>query len=123
MALNLSSELLTTRTNKISRKKCFVIDLYFVSMLSNTKYDVFLDGINVNAFCKPFGKNLGDSLISSSTGIISANLLMDIEYDNNYASLNAGDNVMINKSKLLEVVSPSGVRTGFEIPIILKPTK
>lgn len=44
------------------------LKLHFYGMKPNTKHDVYVDGVNVNAQCKPRHKSLGDDAVTNDEG-------------------------------------------------------
>jgi hypothetical protein len=72
-------------TTDTLRSKAFNIPIESGSLKPNTKYDFYLDSILYNWACKPWGKNLGDDLVSDDEGKLYFNFLYDFQYEGNYA--------------------------------------
>lgn len=120
---SISNTLLTTATKKVTKTKCFPVELYCTNMKPDTKYDFYCDGVLMNAFCKPFGKNLGDQIISDPNGKVQVLFLFNIEYNENFIINKVVEDGLLTKSRVLEFVSPSGGSSKTYMPVIMNPTK
>ena len=118
----LANSLLTTQTSVITKTRCFPIEIAAKGLYPITVYNVVLDGINVNAFIKPYGKNLGAPLISDSKGQIKALLLFNIDYNENFLTNNNVNQSVLNRNKVLEFIDPNGNSSITYMPILQKPT-
>lgn len=121
--MTLDANALTTSAKSIKKVRCFPIELSCSDMTINTQYDVYMDGIKINAFCKPYGKNLGDPIISDMNGKAMVLLLLDIQYDANYLTAQNTNNGYYTQSKIIEFRDPTGRSSRIQLPINLKVTK
>ena len=118
----LANTLLTTPAQKIVKQRCFPMEIAAKGLVPLTKYNAFLDGINVNAFVKPYGKNLGDQITSDNKGQVKLLFLMNIAYNENFITTNSNQ-VTLNRNKVFELKDPNGVSTISYIPVLQKPTR
>jgi hypothetical protein len=118
-----SGGLLTTPASKVVKTKCYPMEIFGTGLSPNTKYDLHYDGINMNAFCKPYGKNLGDQIMSDEQGQCKVLFLMNIEYNLSYITNTKTDNTIINRKKIIELINPNGGTSTSTVNIISKPTE
>jgi hypothetical protein len=123
MINSLDPNALTMNTKRIRKTRCFPIELSCSDMPINTQYDVYMDGVKINAFCKPYGKNLGGDIISDANGKIMVLLLLDIPYDANYLTTQNTTEGYYTQAKIIEFRDPSGKSSKLQLPINLKVTK
>lgn len=123
MVNRLDPNALTTTTKRISKVRCFPMELSCADMPINTQYDVYMDGVKINAFVKPYGKNLGDPIISDANGKIVVLLLLDIPYDANYLTAQKTVEGYYTQAKIIEFRDPSGRASKLQLPINLKVTQ
>jgi hypothetical protein len=116
----LSTTNLTNLTSNISKTKYFSIEIMCVDMQPNTQYDIYADGIKVNAFCKPFGGNLGDALIGGPDGKLLIQYHMQIQYNNRYLSINPDSDGYMQRNCQIQLVDPNGRSSYTYIPIRMK---
>lgn len=124
MILNFSDPaVLTTRINSVTRTKYIPLEIHAISLMNNASYQVYYNGDLVNAFCKPFGGNLGAPLISDVNGKLTFLFMMAIPYNQKYlvnnASVGAGTQLS-QVTSTLELVAPNGNRSINYIPLTLK---
>jgi hypothetical protein len=116
----------STPTTQLSRIKYFPIEMTAVGLKPLTNYDVFYNGQEVDAFCKPFGGVLGQQLISDATGQLLFQFHLGIQYTQIYLVNNDGSKSQSNSSSLsqqnasLQLVDPAGITITTYIPIHLK---
>jgi hypothetical protein len=72
-------------TQDTLRSKAFNVPISVTGLKPNTKYDFYLDSVLYTWACKPFGKNLGDNLVSDASGKLTFYFLYDFQYEGNYA--------------------------------------
>lgn len=72
-------------TSDTVRSKAFNVPITCMGLKPNTKYDFYLDGIEFSWAAKPFGKRLGQDLVSDASGKLSFYFLYDFQYEGNYA--------------------------------------
>lgn len=65
------SELIDDQKSLNSRTDVDFTPFKFVGLRPNTKHDLYMNGIIYNWAAKPYGKNLGDSIISDNNGRVS----------------------------------------------------
>ncbi|SRR6266571_3026348 len=119
----LANTLLTTQASKVVKHRCFPIEIVAKGLYPTTNYNVFFDGTNVNAFIKPYGKNLGSQIVSDTKGQIKALFLMNINYNENYITNTPPSAISINRNRVLTFVDPNGNATTTYIPTLQKPTR
>lgn len=121
MPVNLNSEQLTTpNVGSIGRTKYFPMEIFCTNMKPNTTYDAYFDGVLVNAFCKPWGGDLGASLTSDVNGRLMILFLFSIQYYQQFLMVQTSDKNMISASKVFELRSPTGSSSITYIPMVLK---
>lgn len=120
MTFSFSNESLTTQVTKVDKTKYFPVELYCTNMVPGTKYNVFYDGINVNGFCKPFGGNLGDSLISDQTGRLIVLFLVSMQYKTQYLVAQTPNANILSITKKIELVNAQGTSSITYLPLVLK---
>ena len=123
MTISITEDVLTTSTTKVLKTRYFSIELQCVSMVPNTQYDIYVEGVLMNAFCKPYGKNLGDPLISGPDGRLLVQYLMSIPYNQQYLTIKADVSGYMAKSQMIEFRDPSGRSSVTYIPIRMKVTQ
>ena len=77
-----------------------------------TQYTVYSDGYNLSCRVKPFGRNLGESLISDQSGKLNFSLFyLDVPEQtgiiNNFPSV-ASKTTDVQSDKILYIVDPTG---------------
>ena len=72
-------------TSDTARSKAFNVPIECMGLKPNTKYNFFLDGVDYSWAAKPWGKNLGEDLVSDNEGKLSFYFLYDFQYEGNYA--------------------------------------
>lgn len=123
MSFNLDASLLTSPTQNIVKTKYFPVEISCSSMLPSTTYSVYYDGILVNSFCKPFGKNLGDPIISDATGKLKLQFHMAIQYNQKYLiapGTSTKSSNILQQNKILQFVSVNGASFLVHIPLVIK---
>lgn len=123
MSVIQSTGALTTSTNKINKVRCFPIELHCVNMKPLTKYNFYFNGTLMNAFCKPFGKNLGADIIADANGRLTILFLMNISYNDRYVVTQTDDLSYYTKNNVFEFIDPSGISSKSYLPTIMKPTR
>lgn len=118
----ISNALLTSQTNKIRKTKCYPLEIVATSLFPSTKYDLYCDGVNMNAFAKPYGGNLGDPIVSDVTGQVKILFLFNIDYNQNYIQNATLNNSTLNKNKTIELHDPSGRVVYSYLPVLMKPS-
>jgi hypothetical protein len=119
----LANTLLTTQSSKVVKHRCFPIEIAAKGLAPKTNYNAFFDGVNVNAFIKPYGKNLGTQIISDAKGQIKALFLMNINYNENFITNTQTTAKSITRNRVLTLVDPNGNATTSYIPTLQKPTR
>jgi len=119
----LANTLLTTQASKVVKHRCFPIEIAAKGLAPKTNYNVFFDGTNVNAFVKPYGKNLGAQLVSDVKGQVKALFLLNINYNENYITNTQPKARSISRNRVLNLVDPNGNVTTSYIPTLQKPTR
>lgn len=122
----ISSAQLTTPATKLGRTKYHPVELYCTNMIPGTQYNAYYDGVLVNAFCKPFGGNLGDNLLSSAQGKLTILFLMSISYNPKYLVVptntnNSNSNIYV-QNKQFQLIDAFGRSSITYIPTVLKAT-
>jgi hypothetical protein len=125
MILSVTNSTLTTAAQKIKKVRYFSVEIYTAGMLPETQYDFYVDGVLSNAFCRPFGKNLGAPLVSGKDGKLLVQYHMSIPYDQQFltAKVDAEESGYMAKSNMFEFVDPLGNRSQTYYPIRIKVTK
>jgi hypothetical protein len=80
-----SAEVFNDTTSDTVRSKAFNIPVQWKGLKPSTKYKFYLDGVELGFAVKPFGKKLGDDLISGADGTLSFSVLYDFQFEGNYA--------------------------------------
>lgn len=119
------SNSLTTPIKGVTRVKYFPLEITSLGLLPSTNYSVYYNGTLVNSFCKPFGGNLGQQLISNSNGQLLFLFLMAIPYNqtylvNNNQSTSANGVTLSTTNASLQLKDPNGNVTTTYLPINLK---
>ena len=115
-----SSDSLTTQTNKIAKTRYFSVELQCVGMIPLTTYDVNVDSVLMNAFMKPYGKNLGDPCTSDAGGRLLVQYHMSIPYNQSFLVTSQDSNGYMAKTKQIVFVDPNGVQSVTYLPIRTK---
>lgn len=123
MILSTTKTSLSTVTKKITKVRYFSVELSCMGMIPETNYDFFVDGVNMNSFCRPFGKNLGDPIIAGKDGKVLIQYHMSIPYDQQYLTTKIDEGGYMAKSKLFELRDPNGNSSVTYYPIRLKVTQ
>ena len=131
MALFPSSNTILNASNRDTQKSYTVLQkVRFTSLKPGTKHDLYIDGVLHNWSARPFGKNLGDDLITDDLGTISFQVLLEFYYSGSYSydqnlhqvNILTGKNVEDNSksyyttTKLIEIKAP-GSRGYMNIPM------
>ena len=74
-ASNRDTELVQTHLKEFS----------FRGLRANMTHDVYLDGVLTNWAVKPYGKDLGDSLVTDSAGNVTCYVLLEFYYSASYS--------------------------------------
>ena len=114
---------LTSAATSTPRTKYFPIELYCANMLPNTTYDAYMDGVNVNAFCKPFGGGLGSPLTSGSGGKLVFQLHVSVTYKQAYLVNPGGggtNGTAVSSARVLTLIDPFNRKSTFNLPIALQ---
>lgn len=80
-----SNTVFDNKTSDTLRSKAFNVPIDCTGLKPNTKYEFYLDSVLYSWCCKPWGKNLGDALVSDEEGKLSFYFLYDFQYEGNYA--------------------------------------
>lgn len=80
-----SSDVYNDKTSDTARSKAFNIPVSCAGLKPGTKYQFYLDGVEFGWAVKPFGKKLGDDLVSDDNGVLQFNFLYDFQFEGNYA--------------------------------------
>jgi len=115
-----TSDALTTPTSQITKTRYFSIEITCAGMVPQTQYNAYVDGVLVNAFCKPFGGNLGDPLIAGTNGQLVLQYLMGVPYNQKYVTTPTSTTDLINKPLMITFVDPKGRASTTYLPVILK---
>jgi hypothetical protein len=121
MGSSLTSSQLTTPAKTINRTKYFPIELYCVNMIPNTTYDAYANGQLINAFCKPYGGNLGSPLTSNASGKLTIQYHASVQYKQQYIiNPSVGNNSLVQSSIVINLVDPFNNSSVVKIPLLLK---
>ncbi len=120
MVLSITASTLTTPAQRIEKVSYFSIELQCTGMIPNTKYDFYDDGILKNDFCKPFGGNLGEPLISEQTGKLMIQYHMAIPYNQKYLTNKVDESGYMSKTQKLELIDPNGNSSVTYMPVRIK---
>lgn len=126
MSYNVSSDQITTPTTRVQRTRYVPLEMVCTNMVPNTTYNVYFQSILVNAFCKPFGGNLGAPLVSDSNGRLVFQFHMAMQYRQNYLVAPGNPHVVTNKSnittqpKTLHLIDAFGNSSKTFIPMVIK---
>lgn len=119
--INATAADLTTPATSIPRTKYFPFELYCVGMIPNTVYDIYLDGILWNAYCKPFGGNLGSPLKAGANGKIKIQMHVAVKYSQQYlVKPNTSNTNIMTKTHTVTLIDPFNNSSTMTIPIQLK---
>jgi hypothetical protein len=75
----LSNAVFTTSVG-FSKVKAFAIPNVIKGLKANSPYDLYVNKINMDWACQPFGGNLGDPLISDATGTLTFTWFFEQQY-------------------------------------------
>jgi len=114
---------LTTPAVKVLKSRYFSVELKCVNMRPSTTYQFFVDGIDMSAFVKPYGKNLGDPIISQGDGTLIVQYHMSIPFSQNYLTNKVDEAGYIQQTKQLEFRDPAGRSSSTYLPVGLKITQ
>jgi len=123
MAIATTIDTLTNPLSKIAKTRYFSVELQCMDMIPNTQYDMYVDGIKMNAFCKPFGGNLGDPLIAGLNGKLLIQYHMAIPYNNQYLTVKPDEKGYKAKNQMIELRDPNGISSFTYLPIRMKANK
>jgi len=115
-----SSDALTVQASAIQKTKYFPVELHCIDMLPETAYDMYVDGVLQNAFCRPFGGDLGDPLLAGKDGKLTVQWLMAIPYQTQYTTVKPDVSGFLSKSQIIEFRDPNGLSSFTHLPIRLK---
>ena len=119
--ISVTNTALNSITSKIQKVRYFSIELVVASMQPLTTYNMFVDGVLMNAFCKPYGKVLGAPMISDANGKLVVQYHMNIPYNQTYLTAkNDGGTGYISKTKQIQFVDPNGSTATTYIPVRIK---
>jgi hypothetical protein len=80
-----SSDVFNDTASDTTRSKTFNIPISCAGLKPATKYVFYLDGVVYGWATKPFGKKLGDDLISGDDGTLRFTFLYDFQFKASYA--------------------------------------
>jgi hypothetical protein len=120
MVLSVTDSTLTTAAQKITKVRYFPVEIQATSMRPLATYDFFVDGVNMNAFVKPFGGDLGDPITADLNGKILIQYHMAIPYNQQYLTSGVPQDGYIQKSKQLQFVDANGQTAITYLPIRVK---
>jgi hypothetical protein len=125
MILSVTNATLTTAAQKIKKVRYYSVEVFSAGMLPETQYDFYVDGVLSNAFCRPFGKNLGDPMISGKDGKLLVQYHMSLPFDQQFliSKIDAQESGYMAKSKMFEFVDSKGNRSQTFYPVRLKITQ
>ena len=111
---------LTTQATSIQRVKYFPIELYCANMIPNTTYTAYVNGQNVNQFCKPYGGKLGAPLTSNAAGKLRLQYMMSVAYNQNFLVPPALNTNMIQTTQTITFVDPFNKSSTANLPLFLR---
>lgn len=103
-----------------TRVKYFIVPIKLTNMIPNATYQAAVNGINIGAWCKPQGGQLGDPLLSDATGKLILSYMYSIPYRTTYLTnpnINAG---LLNNLKTITFTDPLGGVSISYLPTTLK---
>lgn len=103
MVFNIDSAQLTTQITRVDKTKYFPVEIACANMKPNVTYHAYYDGILVDAFCKSYGKNLGDPLTSDANGKLMIQFHLAVQYKQQYLAVQSPDNNNIQIAKAFEL--------------------
>lgn len=80
-----SADVFNDKSSDTARSKTFNVPISCAGLKPATKFTFFLDGVEFGWAVKPFGKKLGDDLISADDGTLQFSFLYDFQFEGNYA--------------------------------------
>lgn len=89
-------------------------------MLPNSVYTATVSGINIGPWCLPEGGNLGDPLLSDSTGQLKFTYHLSVPYRTTFVNSPDIDAGLMQNSKQLVLTDPVGRTSVAYIPITMK---
>lgn len=104
------------------RSKTFAIPITVKSLKLNTIYSFFINGVNMNWACKPFGGTLGGNILSDNTGTVNFQFLHDQQHLQGLMATGTSNDILLSRLKA-ELRGPTNDSTFFYIPVHLKPTQ
>lgn len=115
---------LSSQTKQVQRTKYFSIMVKANGLKPSTQYSAIYNGVVVNQFCKPYGGNLGQQLVSTDSGTIQFKYMMAVPYNQTYLVNNVSGNLEQNttlstSTATMQLQDPSGVSITTYIPINL----
>lgn len=123
MIISVTSSNLTIPATRIEKVRYFPIELRCVGMFPNTTYDFYVDGVLMNAFCKPFGKNLGAPMIAGQDGTLLVQYHMSLAYNQQYLQNKVDENGYVAQNKMFEFRDPNGNSSVTYYPVRLKASQ
>ncbi|HYT43391.1 MAG TPA: hypothetical protein VEP90_13720 [Methylomirabilota bacterium] len=119
--ISVTNTALTSATSKVQKVRYFSIEVVATSMKPLTQYNMFVDGVLMNAFCKPFGLPLGAPMVADSTGKLIVQYHMSIPYNQTYLTAKVDKGIgYILKTKQIQFVDPNGTTATTYIPVRIK---
>lgn len=106
----------------VIKSSAWVVPLKYVGLKPSSQYDFYVNNINMNWACKPFGKRLSSSLISDEFGGMSFDFFTETMYQNGYALSTTSPT--LNSVLTCELRPTSGGKSTFlYIPITLRASQ
>src|SRR5262249_38054428 len=98
------------------------IEILCTNMRPNTTYHAYYDGVLVDAFCKVYGKNLGDPLTSDPFGKMMIFFMVSVQYKQQFLSVDKTNNdntVLAQKAFELRTANGNEVSVTY-LPMFLR---
>jgi hypothetical protein len=113
---------LTTPATSIQRVKYFPLEVSCSNMVPGATYDVYANGVNVDAFCKPYGGVLGAPLTANSSGKLTFQYHMAMPYQQSYVvqPMASPTTALVNAAMVLSMVDPFGNKSTINVPLTFK---
>ncbi len=111
---------LTTPVSVIQKTKYFPAEIFVANMLPNTVYDAYVGGQLVNAFCKPWGGNLGSPIKSDQTGKVRFQYMMSVNFNRQFHMPPTANNALIESTVTITLIDPFNRSSSANIPVLFK---
>jgi hypothetical protein len=111
---------LTTRVFVVQKTKYFPIEIFAANLLPNTAYDAYVGGQLINAFCKPWGGNLGSPIKADNTGKIRFQYMMAVNYNKQFHVQPLANNAVIESTVTITLIDPFNRSSSANIPVMFK---